>query len=79
MVNGEEWKDKLVPGQKYHIVARFTDYDMIFVKMGVVGIPEYPVFSKNGVTQMLPWRGIDLSAQAGIILNPVLQQYYILR
>jgi hypothetical protein len=59
MVNGEEWKDKLVEGKKYHIVARFTDEDMIFVKMGVVGIPEYPVFSKNGVTQMLPWRGID--------------------
>lgn len=36
MVDGEEWKDKLVPGKKYHIVARFTDDDMIFVKMGVV-------------------------------------------
>ncbi|MEI6293691.1 MAG: hypothetical protein WCP36_08405 [Methanomicrobiales archaeon] len=59
MVNGDEWKDKLVEGKKYHIVARFTDEDMIFVKMGVVGIPEYPVFSKNGVNQMLPWRGID--------------------
>ena len=53
-------EDKLVPGQKYHIVPRFTDDDMIFVNMGVVGIPEYPVFSINRVPQMLSWRGIDL-------------------
>jgi hypothetical protein len=58
MVNGDEWKDKLVEGNKYHIVARFIDDDVIFVKMGVVGIPEYPVFSFNGVTMMVPWRGI---------------------
>jgi hypothetical protein len=59
MVDGKDWVDKLVPGKKYHIIARFKDEDMIFVKMGVVGIPEYPVFSKNGVAQMLPWQGID--------------------
>lgn len=27
--------------------------------MGVVGIPEYPVFSQNGVNKMLPWWIID--------------------
>ena len=59
MVNGDEWKDKLVVGKKYHIVARFIDDDVIFVKMGVVGIPEYPVFAFGGVNRMLPWRGID--------------------
>ena len=59
MVKAEEWKDKLVPGKNYHIVARFIDDDAIFVKMGVVGIPEYPVFSFNGVNKMVPWRGID--------------------
>ena len=59
MVNGDEWKDKLVEGKKYHIVARFIDDDVIFGKMGVVGIPEYPVFSFNGVNRMVPLRGID--------------------
>jgi len=59
MVHGEEWKDTLVEGKKYHIVARFIDNDVIFVKMGVVGIPKYPVFSFNGVNRMLSWRGID--------------------
>ncbi len=48
--------DKLVEGKKYHIVARFIDDDVIFVKMGIVGIPEYPVLSSlKGVNQMLPW------------------------
>jgi len=59
MVDGKDWFDKLVQGKKYHVTARLTDGDMIFVKMGVVGIPEYPVFSKTGVAQMLSWRGID--------------------
>ena len=59
MVKAEEWKDKLVPGKKYHIVARFIDDDAIFVKMGVVGVPEYSVFSFNGVNRMLSWREID--------------------
>ena len=59
MVNGDEWKDKLVEGKKYHVVARFIEDDVIFVKMGVVGVPEYPFFSFNGVNRMLPWRGID--------------------
>jgi hypothetical protein len=60
MINGDEWKDKLIPGKKYHIVARFIDEDMIFVDFGVVGVPEWPVFSSlKGVTRMLPWRGID--------------------
>jgi len=59
MIKGDDWKDKLVPGQKYYIIARFIDDDVIFVKMGVVGIPEYPVFSFNGVNRMVPWRGID--------------------
>jgi len=59
MVDGKDWFDKLVPGNKYHVTARLTDGDMIFVKMDVVGIPEYPVFSKTGVTQMLSGRGID--------------------
>jgi hypothetical protein len=44
MINGDEWKDKLVPGKKYHIVARFIDEDMIFVAFGVVGIPEWPSY-----------------------------------
>lgn len=48
MVNGEKWKDKLVTGKKYHIVTRFNNDEAIFVKkgiVGIVGIPEYPVFS----------------------------------
>ena len=60
MVHGEEWKDKLGEGKKYHIVARFSDNDVIFVKMGVVGIPEYLVFAFGGVNRMVPWRGIDM-------------------
>jgi len=59
MVNGDEWKDKLVEGKKYHIVAHFTDEGAVFVKMGVVGIPEYPVFAFGGVNRMVPWRGIN--------------------
>ena len=60
MINGDEWKDKLIPGKKYHIVARFIDDDMIFVAFGVVGVPEWPVFSSlKGVNRMLSWRGID--------------------
>jgi len=58
MVHEAEWKDKLVTGKKHHIEARFIDDDVIFVKMGVVGIPEYPVFSFNGVNRMLSWRGL---------------------
>ena len=60
MVNGEEWKDTLVPGKKYHITARFVKDKMIFVDFGVVGVPEFPVFSSlNGVNRLLSWRGID--------------------
>jgi len=59
MVDGDEWKDKRVPGKTYHITARFVNEYMKFIDFCVVGIPEYPVFSKNGVTQMLSWRGID--------------------
>jgi hypothetical protein len=59
MVNGDEWKDKLVEGKKYHIVARFIDDDVIFVKTGVVGIPEYSVFAFGGVNRMVPWLGIE--------------------
>ena len=32
---------------------------MIFVNMGVVGIPKYYCFSQKGVNKMLPWRRID--------------------
>ncbi len=32
---------------------------MIFVNMGVVGIPKYHCFSQTGINKMLPWRGID--------------------
>jgi hypothetical protein len=33
---------------------------MIFVDFGVVGVPEWPVFSSlGGVTRLLSWRGID--------------------
>jgi hypothetical protein len=60
MVNGEEWKNKLVPGKQYHITARFVNEEMIFVDFGVVGVPEWPVFSSlKGATRMLSWRGID--------------------
>ena len=60
MINGDEWKNKLVPGKKYHIVGRCIDEDMIFVAFGVVGVPEWPVFSSlKGVNRMLDWWGID--------------------
>ena len=60
MVNGDEWKDKLVPGKKYHITGRFVNEELIFVDFGVVGIPEFPVFaSLKGVNRLLSWRGID--------------------
>ena len=60
MVNGDEWKDKLVPGKKYHITGQFVNEAMIFVDFGVVGIPEFPVFaSLKGVNRLLSWRGID--------------------
>lgn len=59
MVNAEEWKENLVTDNKYHIIARLIEEDAIFIKMGVVGIPEWPVFSIHGVNRMIPWRGID--------------------
>jgi hypothetical protein len=45
MVDGEEWKDKLFPGNKSHITAQFVNEQMIFVNFGVVEVPEWPVFS----------------------------------
>jgi hypothetical protein len=60
MVNGNEWKDKLIPGKRYHITARFVNELIIFVDFGVVGVPEFPVFSSlKGVNRLLSWRGID--------------------
>lgn len=54
MVNAAEWKDKLVPGKKYHITARFVNELMIFVNFGVVGVPEFPVFIfLKGVSKLL--------------------------
>jgi len=44
MVNGHEWKDKLIPGKKYYIKVRFVYEQMIFVDFGVLGVPEFPVF-----------------------------------
>jgi hypothetical protein len=37
MVNGEEWKDRLVLQSKYRVVTRYTDADAIFIGIGVVG------------------------------------------
>jgi hypothetical protein len=60
MVDGHEWNDKLVPGKKYHGTARFVNEQIIFVDLGVVGVPEFSVFSLlKGVNRLLSWRGID--------------------
>jgi hypothetical protein len=61
MVKGEEWKDKLVEGRKYHIVARFTDQFLEFMGIGAVGSDHQdPVFMTTGlVTMMIPWEAIE--------------------
>ena len=47
-------------GQKYHITARFVHEQMIFSDFGVVGVPEFLVFSSlTGVNRLLSKRGID--------------------
>lgn len=60
MVNGDDWKDKLVEGNKYRVVTRYEDADAVFIGIGAVGSERQdPVFSFNEVTMMLPWQGID--------------------
>jgi hypothetical protein len=62
MVNADDWKDKLVLGKKYHIIARFTNADGIFIGIGIKDVSKRqdPVFQFGEVNMMLPWEGIEI-------------------
>jgi len=61
MIITNEWKDMVVPGRRYHVVARFTDQDLEFMGIGAVGSERQdPVFMTTGlVNMMIPWESIE--------------------
>ena len=61
MIVESVWKEMVVPGRKYNVVARFTDQDLEFMGTGSIGIERQdPVFRTTGmVTMMIPWEAIE--------------------
>jgi len=68
MIVANEWKDMVVPGKRYHVIAQFTDQDLEFMGTGAVaGERQDPVFLTTGmVNMMIPWDAIEK-------LDPVLE------
>ncbi|MEI6293475.1 MAG: hypothetical protein WCP36_07310 [Methanomicrobiales archaeon] len=61
MIVVDEWKNMVVPGRRYHVVARFTDQDLEFMGTGAVSSERKdPVFMTTGlVNMMIPWEAIE--------------------
>lgn len=61
MIVANEWKNMVVPGKRYHVIAQFTDQDLEFMGTGAVGTERQdPVFITTGlVMMMIPWESIE--------------------
>jgi hypothetical protein len=61
MIIANEWKDMVVPGKRYHVIAQFTDQDLEFMGIGAIGTEcQDPVFMTTGlVTMIIPWDAIE--------------------
>jgi hypothetical protein len=61
MLTANGWKDLVVPGKRYHVVAQFIDQDLEFMGTGAIGTEcQDPVFMTTGiVTMMIPWEVIE--------------------